>query len=238
MQTALVTGGSRGIGAACVRALGGAGYRVAFLYHESADAAQALATQTGAIPLPCDVADSGQVAAATREAQRQLGHIDALITCAGISQQKLLTDVTDEDWTRMLSVNLSGAFFVIRAVLPQMLARQSGSMVLISSMWGQVGASMEAPYSAAKAGVIGLGKALAKEVAPSGLRVNCIAPGAVETDMMAGFDPAALHALRQNIPLGRLGTPQEVAQCVLWLCSDSASYLTGQVISPNGGMVI
>ncbi|MEA5016268.1 MAG: 3-oxoacyl-ACP reductase FabG [Candidatus Limiplasma sp.] len=238
METALITGGSRGIGAAAVRAFSGAGYRVAFFYHASREAALALSRETGAAALPCDVADSAQVAAACREAERLLGHVDALVPCAGIAQQKLLPDITDQDWDRMLAVNLSGAFYAARAVLPGMIRRKAGRIVFLSSMWGQAGASMEAHYSAAKAGLIGLTKALAKEVAPSGIRVNCVAPGAIDTEMTTALGEEALALLREEIPLGRLGTAQEVAALIVWLCSQQGAYLTGQVLSPNGGMVM
>lgn len=238
METALITGGSRGIGAAAVRAFSGAGYRVAFFYHASGEAALALSRETGAIALPCDVADSGGVAAACREAEGLLGHIDALAACAGIAQQKLLPDITDEDWDRMLGVNLSGAFYTARAVLPGMIRRKAGSIVFLSSMWGQAGACMEAHYSAAKAGLIGFTKALAKEAAPCGIRVNCVAPGAIATDMTNSLGDEALGLLREEIPLGRLGTAREAAAAILWLCSPEAAYFTGQVLSPNGGMVM
>lgn len=238
METAVITGGSRGIGAETVRAFCRAGYRVAFFYHASREAAMALAVETGAVALACDVGDSGQAARACEEARRMLGHVDVLAACAGIAQQKLLPDITDQDWERMLSVNLSGAFYVARSLLPGMISRKSGRIVFLSSMWGQVGASMEVHYSAAKAGVIGLTKALAMEVAPSGIRVNCVAPGAIATKMTTALGEDALERLRDEIPLGRLGTAGEVASLILWLCSREAAYLTGQVLSPNGGLVM
>ncbi len=238
MKTALITGGSRGIGAAAVRAFVGAGYRVAFFYHSHPKEAALLAAETGTHALCCDVADSVAVSASVAEATRLLCHIDALVLSAGVAQQKLFTHITDEDWNRMLAVNLSGAFFAARAALPGMISRKSGQIVFLSSMWGQVGASMEVHYSAAKAGVIGLAKALAREVAPSGIRVNCVAPGVIATDMVASLGKETLHALSQETPLGRLGTAEEVARTILWLCEEDAAFVTGQVLGVNGGFVV
>ena len=211
MQTAFVAGGSRGIGAATVRMLCAAGWRVGFCYRDSARQADALALETGAFALRADVTQSAEITAAIAEAEKRLCHIDALVNNAGVSQQKLLTDVTDAEWRRALDGNLTGAFYAARAAIPAMVCRKRGAIVNVSSIWGVVGASMEAPYSAAKAGLIGLTKALAKELAPSGIRVNCVAPGAVLTDMLAGFDQPTLDTLAQQTPLGRLGVPDDVA---------------------------
>ena len=238
MKTALVTGGSRGIGAATVHAFTQAGYRVGFLYHQNEEAALRLAKDTGALPFRCDVGERAQVEAAFGQALEQLCHLDVLVHSAGIAQQKLLTDVTDEEWRRIFAVHVDGAFYLTRAVLPSMLSRGCGQIVLVSSMWGQIGASMEVPYSATKAALIGMTKALAKEVAPSGIRVNCVAPGAIMTDMLASFTEDELSALVAEAPLGRLGTPQDIAQTILWLCSEAAGYITGQVLGVNGGMVV
>lgn len=235
MKTALITGGSRGIGAATVRALAGAGWRVAFLYRNSQAAAQLVAADTGAIPIPCDVSDAPQVRAACADAVRRLGHIDALVNNAAIAQQKLFCDITDEDWRQMLDTNLSGAFYVTRAVLPGMISRKHGRIINTSSVWGQVGASCETHYSAAKAGLIGLTKALAKEVAPSGITVNCLCPGVIDTDMLSSFTPDDRRALVDQTPIGRLGTPEDVAAAILWLCSDPSGFTTGQIIGVNGG---
>ena len=185
--------------------------------------------------LRCDVRDPASVAEACAQATRALGHVDALVNNAGVAQQKLLTDVTDADWRDMLDTHLSGAFYLTRAVLGGMIRRGEGRIVNVSSIWGQVGASCEAPYSAAKAGLIGLTKALAKEVGPSGVTVNCVCPGVIETDMLAGLDEADLEALRQQTPLGRLGTPQDVAGLIVWLCGPQAGFVTGQIIGVNGG---
>lgn len=235
MRTVLITGGSRGIGAAMVRAFSQAGYRAAFFYRQSEAAARALERETGAAAIRCDVRLSDRVNAACAEALRLLSHIDVLVNNAGVAQQKLLTDLTDEDWRAMLDTHLSGAFYVTRAVLPGMISRKAGRVVNVASIWGQVGASCETHYSAAKAGLIGLTKALAKEVGPSGITVNCLCPGVIETDMLASFTEADLDALREETPLGRLGTPREVARCALWLAGEDASFVTGQVIGVGGG---
>ena len=235
MRTALITGGSRGIGAAAVRAFTAAGYQTAFFYRSSGGAAAALACETGAVPVRCDVTDSVRVNAGCAQALARLGHIDALVNNAGIAQQKLFTDLTDGDWRLMLDTNLTGAFYVTRAVLPGMISRKAGRSVTIASIWGQVGASCEVHYSAAKAGLIGMTKALAKEVAPSGITVNCVCPGVIETEMLGCFDTDTLEALREETPVGRLGTPGDVADCLLWLCAEKAGFVTGQIIGVNGG---
>lgn len=235
MRTALITGGSRGIGAQCVRAFAQAGYRVAFFYLSSEEKARALGKETGAYAIRCDVRDPAQVRAACGQALELLRHIDALVNNAGVAQQKLLCDITDEDWRTMLDTHLSGAFYVTREVLSGMISQRDGRIVNISSIWGQVGASCEAHYSAAKAGLIGLTRALAKEAGPSGVTVNCLCPGVIETDMLSSFTPEDLAALREETPLGRLGTPEDVARAALWLCGGEASFITGQVLGVGGG---
>ena len=235
MLTTLITGGSRGIGAATVRAFTSAGYRTAFFYRSSESAAQALAAETGAYAIQCDIRDSASVASACAEAKRLHGHIDVLVNNAGIAQQKLFTDITDDDWHTMLDTNLSGAFYASRAVLPDMISRRYGRIINVGSIWGQVGASCEVHYSAAKAGLIGLTKALAKEVAPSGVTVNCVCPGVIETDMLASFTPEDLAVLAEETPVGRLGTPEDIAHSILWLADPKAGFTTGQIIGVNGG---
>ena len=235
MFTALITGGSRGIGAAAVRAFINAGYRTAFFYRSSESAAQALAAETGAYPIRCDVRDSAAVSAACAEAKKRLGHIDVLVNNAGVAQQKLFTDITDEDWRAMLDTNLSGAFYACRAVLPDMISRRYGRIINVGSIWGQVGASCETHYSAAKAGLIGLTKGLAKEVGLSGVTVNCICPGVIETDMLASFTQDDLAALADETPVGRLGTPEDIARSILWLADPQSSFITAQIIGVNGG---
>jgi len=235
MLTALITGGSRGIGAATVRVFCAAGYRVAFFYRSSESAAQTLSAETGAYAIRCDIRDSASVASACAEARRLLGHIDVLVNNAGIAQQKLFTDITDEEWRAMLDTNLTGAFYACRAVLPDMISRRYGRIINVGSIWGQVGASCEVHYSAAKAGLIGLTKALAKEVAPSGVTVNCICPGVIETDMLSSFTKDDLAALAEETPVGRLGTPEDIARSVLWLADPKSGFTTGQIIGVNGG---
>ncbi len=235
MLTALITGGSRGIGAATVRAFTTAGYRTAFFYRSSESAAQTLANETGAYAIQCDIRDSASTTAACQQAARLLGHIDVLVNNVGIAQQKLFTDITDDDWHAMLDTNLSGAFYASRAVLPDMISRRYGRIINVSSIWGQVGASCEVHYSAAKAGLIGLTKALAKEVAPSGVTVNCICPGVIETDMLSSFTPDDLAALAEETPVGRLGTPEDISHSILWLADPKSGFTTGQIIGVNGG---
>lgn len=235
MRTVLITGGSRGIGAGAVRAFSNAGYRVAFFYLNSEASASALAAETGACAIRCDVRDSASVSCAVAQAQRVLSHIDVLINNAGVAQQKLFTDITDEDWRAMLDTHLTGAFLLSRAVLPGMISRRHGRIINVGSIWGQVGASCEVHYSAAKAGLIGLTKALAKEVAPSGVTVNCVCPGVIATDMLASFTEEDLAVLCEETPVGRLGTPEDVARTLVFLAEESAGFITGQVIGVNGG---
>lgn len=235
MQTALITGGSRGIGAAIVRALAAKGWQVAFCYKTSQDAARQLAQETGAIAIRCDVTDSAQVREMVKTAIRQLSHIDLLVNNAGVAWQGLLTDMTDQQWHTVLDTSLTAAFLTCREVLPGMVSRRSGRIINISSIWGRVGASCEAAYSAAKAGLIGLTKALAKEVGPSGITVNCLCPGVIRTDMLACYTEDDLTALADETPLCRLGTPEDVANAVCWLAADEAGFITGQVIGVDGG---
>lgn len=235
MKTALVTGGSRGIGAAIVRELSKQGWQVAFCYRSSEDIARQLATETGALAIRCDVTDSGQVAAMVAQVQQQFRHIDLLVNNAGVAWQGLLTDMTDDDWRTVLDTSLTAAFFTCRAVIPGMVSRRMGRIINISSIWGRVGASCEAAYSAAKAGLIGLTKALAKELGPSNITVNCLCPGVIQTDMLACYTAEDLAALADETPLCRLGTPEDVAAAVCWLANDAAGFITGQVIGVDGG---
>jgi 3-oxoacyl-[acyl-carrier protein] reductase len=242
-KIALVTGAGTGIGRACALALARDGYGVLALYRTSQAGAQAVCdsirAQGGdAQAMRCDVSDSAEVARVARDALARVKHIDALVHCAGIAQDGLLTDMTDEAWRAMMGVHLDGAFYLARAFLPGMISRRTGSVVFVSSMWGQVGASCEAAYSAAKAGVIGLTKALCKEVGPSGVRVNCVAPGCIDTAMMAEYDGETRAALCEETPLLRIGTPEECAGAVRFLCSSEAAFITGQVLGVNGGFVV
>ena len=235
----LISGGDRGIGAAAARAFYRAGYRVAVLYPTNAAAAAALeAALPGCVALQCDVASRPACEAAFAAAEAALGHLDILVCNAGIAQQKLFTDITPAEWQRMLDVNLTGAFHLCQLALPGMIRRKWGRILTVSSMWGQTGGSCEVHYSAAKAGLIGLTKALAREEGPSGITANCVAPGVIDTDMMAAFTPADREALADETPVGRLGSPEEVARALLFLAGEEAGYITGQVFGVNGGLVI
>ena len=236
-KTVLITGASRGIGAQTARAFAQAGHRVVLNYHTSADKAEALAAELNGLAVQADVADSGQVHAMLQRAQQRFGGIDILINNAGISHFGLFDTLSEQDWNRLLAVHLSGAFHCIQGVLPHMLHQKSGCIVNVSSIWGITGASCEAAYSTAKAGLIGMTKALAKELGPSGIRVNCVAPGVVDTDMNAALSPEDLEVLKEETPLGSICSPDEIAKTILFL-SRPDSFLTGQVISPNGGLVI
>ena len=242
-KVALVTGAGTGIGAACALALAKDGYSVIALYRRSKAGAEDVCAQIraqggDAHAVQCDVAQSADVTRMAQDVLKTFRRVDVLVHCAGIAQEGLLTDMTDEEWREMMGVHLDGAFYLSRAFLPGMVSRRAGSVVFVSSMWGQVGASCEAAYSAAKAGVIGLTKALCKEVGPSNVRVNCVAPGCIDTAMMAAYDEEARAALCEETPLMRIGTPAECAGAVRFLCSDEASFITGQVLGVNGGFVV
>lgn len=241
-KVVLITGGSRGIGAACVRAFVQKGYGVAFSYLHNQQAAlslvESLADYGDVLAVQGDVSSPQQVAAMLQQVEQQLGCVDILINNAGFAQQKLFTDITVEEWRKMLAVHLDGAFYCCQGVLPHMISQKWGRIINISSMWGQVGGSCEVHYSAAKAGLIGLTKALAQEEGPSGITVNCIAPGVIQTDMMAGFSQEDLHQLAEETPVCRLGQPQEVASLALFLAQEESGFITGQVLGVNGGMVV
>lgn len=235
MKTVLINGGSRGIGSACVRAFANSGYRVAFTYCNSQKEAECLAKETNAIPLRADSGKREEAFAAVDAAYAALGKIDVLVNNAGISHSGLFHEVKAETWERLSAVNLSGPFWFSQAVLPHMIRAKKGAIVNISSMWGVVGASFEVAYSATKAGVIGLTKALAKEVGPSGITVNAIAPGVIKTDMNAAYSREDMEALEEATPLGRIGTPEEVAALAVFLAGESGAFITGQTILQDGG---
>ena len=238
-RVALVTGASRGIGAAIARELSRQGYAVAVHYNRSAEKAQALAAQLpDSIAIPANMADAQAVAAMVEQTVAHYGRLDVLVNNAGIALWKLAMDTTVEEFDQLFAVNVRGAFVATRAALPHMLSGEGGSIINISSMWGQVGASCEVAYSAAKAALIGMTKALAKEMGGSGVRVNCVCPGVIATDMMSGFDEATVEELREETPLGRIGTPEDVAKTVAFLAGEGASFITGQVVGVNGGFVI
>ena len=232
MSVVLITGGSRGIGAATVRRFSNAGHQVYFLYEKAHEAAAQVAAETGAIPICADVADREAVAAAFKK----LPDLDILVCNAGISIPGLMSMLPGEDWDRLFDVNVKGMYHCINAAMPFFLAKQAGSVVTVSSMWGQVGGSCEAAYSATKGAVIALSKALAKELGPSGIRVNCVAPGVILTDMCADIEPEILEELRQESPIGRNGTAEDVAEAIDYLAN--APFVTGQVLGVNGGFVI
>ena len=232
MSTVLITGGSRGIGAAAVAAFAGRGDRVFFLYEKNHEAARAVAEQTGATAICCDVAD-GQ---AVRDAFARISDVDILVCNAGISHTGLMSMVQEETWDRLFDVNVKGIYHCVNAAMPYFLRKQKGCVITVSSMWGQVGASCEAAYSATKGAVIALSKALAQELGPCGVRVNCVAPGVILTDMCAGVDPQILQEMGRENPVGRNGKPEDVAQAMIYLAD--AEFVTGQVLPVNGGYVI
>ena len=244
LKTAVVTGASRGIGAAIAIALAKSGYNVILGYKENRERAEKLCEViisgygVSAEAVKCDVRSSENAKNIIDRAGKVYGSVDVLVNNAGVSQQKLFTDITDGDWQEMISTNLTGVFNTCREGAKYMISKKSGSIVNISSMWGQVGASCEVHYSASKAGVIGLTKALAKELGPSGIRVNCIAPGVIDTDMNAALDSEARAALAEETPLCRIGTPDEVARAVEFLAGEGSSFITGQVLGVNGGFVV
>lgn len=207
------------------------------------DQAEALAEELAALGVPvkvyvCDVAQREQVQAMTAAFLREFGRIDVLVCNAGIARQELFTDITEASWREVMGVDLDGVFYCAQAVLPDMLHRKAGKIITLSSMWGQVGASCEVAYSAAKAGVIGLTKALAKELGPSGITVNCVAPGVIDTEMNGNLSQDIKDELAEETPLERLGTPEDVAQAVWFLASSAGDFFTGQVLAPNGGLII
>ena len=242
-RIAVVTGGSRGIGAAVVRLLAREGWQVAVGCCQNLPRAQALCGELAeegleAVPFQGDVASVKEMETLVQAVLDRWGQIDLLVNNAGIAQQKLFTDVTEEEWDRIFAVNVKGLYTCCRAVVPHLGRRHAGSIINVSSIWGEVGASCEVPYSASKAAVIGFTKALAKELGPSGIRVNCVSPGVIATEMNAALDPETLDALREETPLGTIGTPEDAARAILWLAGEDSAFVTGQVLGVNGGFVI
>ena len=231
-MTTVITGGSRGIGAAAVERFAARGDRVFFLYEKEHQAARAVAEKTGAVPICCDVAD----AEAVRQAFRRIGDVDILINNAGICYYGLMSMMPERDWDRIFAVNVKGIYHCVNAAMPSFLQKQKGCVINVTSMWGRVGASCEAAYSATKGAVIALTKALAKELGPSGIRVNAVAPGVILTDMCAGVDPEILNDMARETPVGRNGTPMDVAQAMEYLAN--ADFVTGHILNVDGGYVL
>ena len=241
-KVALVTGGAKGIGAAIVKRLCEDGYAVAINYNKSEQRALSLCSFCASegftvLPVKCDVAASRDVEKMFAEIEERLGSVDVLVNNAGISLWGLFDTVTDGQWNDVIGTNITGTFNCTRRAVPAMLKNKYGRIINISSVWGQEGASCEAVYSASKAGIIGLTKALAKEYALSGITVNCVCPGVIDTDMMSRFSDEERQAIAEDIPAGRMGTPEEVAEAVSFFANENSSYVTGQILGVNGGMV-
>ena len=238
MKNLLITGGSRGIGKACVYEFIKNGYRVFLNYNKSEKEALRICSETGAIPVKADVSNSLEVEKAAEFIKENYGGISVLINNAGISQIKLFSDISENDWDNMFNVNIKGMFLITKAFIGDMINKKYGKIINISSMWGETGGSCEVHYSASKSAVIGFTKALAKETGLSGINVNCISPGVINTDMNSELTKEDIASLCKEAPLNRIGTPEEVAKLAIFLSSDEASFITGQVIGINGGLVI
>lgn len=237
MKNALVTGGSRGIGKECVYALLKKGYRVFLNYNKSKEEAEKISGETGAVIIKADISKADEVQNMADFIHKNYGKIDVLINNAGIAQQKLFTDITEKDWDNIFDVNIKGMFLVTKAFVNDMISKKSGKIINVSSMWGVTGGSCEVHYSASKSAVIGFTKALAKELGTSGICVNCVAPGVIDTEMNRYLKKEDYEALCEETPLGRIGTAKEIAEVIGFL-ADGASFITGQVINADGGMVI
>lgn len=234
MNTVLITGGAGGIGAEIARTFAREGYRVFINYYSSVDAAKAMETEIGCTAVYADISNPEDV----DKMFEATGDIDILINNAGISRFHLFTDISNEDWDKMMGINLNGAFYCTKAALKTMINKKQGKIINISSIWGICGASCEVAYSTAKAGLIGMTKALAKELGPSNIQVNCVAPGVIDTKMNSLLDKDTIDALVEETPLGVLGQPKDVAELVYYLASPKGNFITGQIISPNGGFLI
>lgn len=241
--TAFVTGGSRGIGRAVVRRLAAEGFAVGIDYLQAKEAAEALAAEIcaaggRALAVQADVSDRDAVTAAIGQIEAAFGPITCLVNNAGIAEQHQFQDIDSTFWHRIFAVNVDGAYHTIQAVLPGMIHRKAGTIVNISSIWGQRGASCEVAYSATKAAIIGLTRSLAAELAPSGIRVNCVAPGVIHTDMVEVLGEDTLRSLAEETPMGRLGKPEDVAAAVAFFCREESAFVTGQVLTADGGFIL
>ena len=234
-KNVLITGGTRGIGAACSEIFVKNGYSVYVTYNNDEESAKEISQRLGIKTYKMNISDRKAVKDILTEIINEAGKIDVLINNAGIAEQKLFIDLEDSDWDNMIDTNLTGVYNVTKEILKNMVSQNNGSIVNVSSIWGQCGASCEVHYSAAKAGVIGLTKALAKEMAMSGIRVNCVCPGMIETQMNCAFSKEDIEGICEEIPMGRCGTPMECAELIYFLASEKASYITGQIIGVNGG---
>lgn len=242
-KTVVITGSSRGIGRACAILFAKNNYNVIINYNKSKELAQDLFNKLkedgySVDIFKADISNRFEANSLINYCIGKFGKIDVLINNAGISQNKLFTDITDDDWNEMMGINLNGVFYTTQKALQYMLPECSGKIINISSIWGMVGGSYEVHYSTSKAAIIGMTKALAKELGPSNIQVNCIAPGVIQTDMLNDIDEAIIEGLREETPLMRIGTVDDIANCALFLASDKSNFITGQVISPNGGFVI
>ena len=238
MKSVLITGGARGIGAEAVKLFSQNGYKVAFTYKESDEAAAALSDKYGALAIKADSTSEEQVTLAVKKAAELLGRIDILVNNAAVSSFGTIRDISLDEWNRVLGTCLTGAFLYTKYAISYMLEKKQGRVINISSMWGLVGSSCEAHYSAAKAGLIGFTKAMAKELGPSGITVNCIAPGVIDTDMNKCFSEEDISALAEETPVGRIGMPAEIARCILFLASEESSFITGDVMNVSGGFIV
>lgn len=238
MKTVLITGGSRGIGRAAVKLFSKNGYRVAFTYKSSEEEAKALARECGALAIKADSESESDIISAVSLVESELGGIDILINNAAVSSFSLLTDISLAEWRRVVDTSLTGAFLYSREALRSMIRKKWGRIVNVSSMWGLVGSSCEVHYSAAKAGLIGFTKALAKEVGPSGITVNAVAPGVIDTDMNSSLSNEELSALCDETPVSRIGSPEEVAKAIYFLAGDDSSFVTGEILNISGGFVV
>ena len=238
MKTVLITGGSRGIGRAMVKLFSENGYSVAFTYKNSENEAKSLAECVGALAIKADSTIESDVVGAVETVIKEFGHIDCLINNAGISSFSLFGDITLDDWNSIVSSNITGAFLYSREVLRSMISKKSGRIINITSVWGLVGSSCEVHYSTTKAALIGMTKALAKEVGPSGITVNAIAPGVIDTDMNKMLSAEDMEELIAETPVGRIGSPDDVARAALFLASGDAGFITGEVLNVSGGFVI